>query len=165
MSSSFNLWVLRFFFFFFFLGPHLWHVEIPGQGVKLKLQLPAYATVTATATQDPSHICDLYSSSWQHWMLNPLSEARNQTFFFMDTSQARYHWVIMETSQVLRLTYIYVYICIHTHTHMYMHIYNFTILLFLFLRLPLWHMEVLEPGIESKPQLQPTPQLQQHQNF
>ena len=30
------------------------------------------------ASQDPSHVCDLYHSSrqWQHWILNPLSEAR-----------------------------------------------------------------------------------------
>ena len=39
-----------FFFFFFlvFLGLLLWHTEIPGLGVKSKLQLPAYATATAT---------------------------------------------------------------------------------------------------------------------
>ena len=59
---------------FFFLGPHLWHMEVPGLGVELELQLPAYTTVTATP--DPSHICDLQHSSWQRWVLNPLSEAR-----------------------------------------------------------------------------------------
>ena len=32
--------VLFFFFFFFcFLGPHLWHTEVPGLGVKSELQL------------------------------------------------------------------------------------------------------------------------------
>ena len=36
---------------------------------------PAYTT--ATAMQDPSHVCDLYHSSWQHQTLNPLSEARD----------------------------------------------------------------------------------------
>ena len=36
---------------FCFLGPYLQHVEIPRLGVKLELQLPAYAT--ATAMQDP----------------------------------------------------------------------------------------------------------------
>ena len=30
----------------------------------------------ATATTYPSHICDLYHSSQQHQILNPLSEAR-----------------------------------------------------------------------------------------
>ena len=34
-------------FLSFFLGPHLLHMEVPKLGVKLELQLPAYATVTA----------------------------------------------------------------------------------------------------------------------
>ena len=44
-------------FIFLFLGSHLWHMEIPGLGVKLELQLPTYAT--ATAIEDPSCVCDL----------------------------------------------------------------------------------------------------------
>ena len=42
-----------FFFFFDFLGPYLWHMEVPRLGVKSDLQLPAYTTATATAMQDP----------------------------------------------------------------------------------------------------------------
>ena len=53
----------------------LWHMEVPRVGVELELQPPAY--VTATVTPDLSGICDLYHSSWQHWILNPLSEARD----------------------------------------------------------------------------------------
>ena len=53
-------------------------------GVKLKLQLPTYAT--ATVMWDPSHACDLHHSSWQHWIPNPLSEARDQTCILMVTS-------------------------------------------------------------------------------
>ena len=34
-----------------FLGPHLWHMEVPKLGIESELQLPAYAT--AIATQDP----------------------------------------------------------------------------------------------------------------
>ena len=34
---------------------------------------------TATATQDPSCVCELHHSSWQWWILNPLSEARDRT--------------------------------------------------------------------------------------
>ena len=49
------------FFFFFFLWPQLWHMEVSGLGVKLELQLPAYAT--ATATPDLSHACDICCSS------------------------------------------------------------------------------------------------------
>ena len=48
-------------FFFFFLGPHLQHMEIPGLGIELELQLPAYTT--ATATWDLSWVCDLRHSS------------------------------------------------------------------------------------------------------
>ena len=48
-------------------------------GVKLELQLPAYATATTTATLDPSHVCDPWHSSQQRGILNPLSEARDRT--------------------------------------------------------------------------------------
>ena len=63
--------------FFFFLGPHLRHMEVPRLGVELELQRLAYTT--ATATRDPSHICDLHHSSRQCGILNPLREARDQT--------------------------------------------------------------------------------------
>ena len=43
--------------------------------------LPAYAT--ATAMQDRSRIHDLHYCSWQHQILNPLSEARDRTHNFM----------------------------------------------------------------------------------
>ena len=46
-----------FFFFLVFLGPYPWHLEVPRLGVLSELQLPAYTT--ATATQDPSRICNL----------------------------------------------------------------------------------------------------------
>ena len=58
---------------------------VPRLGVELKLQLPAYAT--ATAMQDPSYICKLRYSWWQHQILNPLSEARDQTCNLMVPSQ------------------------------------------------------------------------------
>ena len=70
-------------FFFFFSGP--WHLEIPGLGVKSELQLPAYTT--ATATQDLSHVCDVHGSLQQPWILNPLSEAKDQIRILMDTSR------------------------------------------------------------------------------
>ena len=53
-------WIL---FFFFFLMPHL--------GVISGLQLPAYTT--ATAMLDLACLCNVYHSSWQHWVLSPLS--------------------------------------------------------------------------------------------
>ena len=69
------------FSFFFFLGPHLRHMEVPRLGVKLELQLSAYTV--AIATWDPSQ------GSWQHWILNLTSEARDRTHILMDTSQVR----------------------------------------------------------------------------
>ena len=41
----------------------MWHLEVPGLGIKLELQLLAYTT--ATATQDLSRFCDLHHSSRQ----------------------------------------------------------------------------------------------------
>ena len=55
-------------FFSIFLGPHMGHMEVPRLGVELELQLPAYTM--ATATRDPSRVCDLHYSSWQRWVLN-----------------------------------------------------------------------------------------------
>ena len=58
-------------------------MEVPRLGVELELQMPAYTT--ATATQDPSHTCNLHHGSGQHWILNPLSKARERTHILMDT--------------------------------------------------------------------------------
>ena len=91
VSSHLSDWVIIFFlytlysfyillntiyiFFCFILGPYPQHIEVPKLGVESELQLPAY---TATiATPDPSCIWDLYPRSWQCWILNLLSEARN----------------------------------------------------------------------------------------
>ena len=63
-------------------------MEVPRLGVKSELQLPAYAT--ATAAWDLSHICDLYHSSQQHQILNPLSEAQDGICVLMDTSWVFY---------------------------------------------------------------------------
>ena len=65
------------FLFFVFLLAHPWHLEVPRLRVKLEVQLLAYTT--ATATPDPSHVCTLHHSSWQCWILNPLSKAGDRT--------------------------------------------------------------------------------------
>ena len=83
-----ELYELRsFFFFFFFLWLNLKHMEVPRLGIKSELQLPVYTT----ATWDPSHVYDLHYSSWQRQILNPLSEARDQTCILMDTIWVLYH--------------------------------------------------------------------------
>ena len=84
-----------FFFFFFFLGPNPRLMEVPRLGAESELQLPAYTTTITT--QNPSHICDSHHSSWQRWILNPLSKAKDRTHLLMDTSQVRYHWTTTGT--------------------------------------------------------------------
>ena len=69
-----------FFFFLVFLGPCLRHTEVPRLGVKLELQLPAYTT--ATAMSDLTYI----TAHGQCQILNPVSEARDQTRILMDTN-------------------------------------------------------------------------------
>ena len=76
MFLDFTEFFLVCFFVWGFL-PFPWHMEVPRLGVQSELQLPAYAT--ATAMQDPSLIWDLHHSSWQRWILNPLSKAMDRT--------------------------------------------------------------------------------------
>ena len=70
-------------------------MEVPRLGGELELQLLAH--VTARAMQNPSHICNLHHSSQQYQIINPLTEARDQTHIFMDTSQVHYHRATMGT--------------------------------------------------------------------
>ena len=71
-------------FFWGVKGPQVWYMEVPRLEIEMELQLPAYAT--ATAIPDPSHFCNLQYSSWQCWILTPLSRARDRTCILMDTS-------------------------------------------------------------------------------
>jgi len=73
------------FSFSFILGPHPQHMETPRLGVKLELQLLAYAT--ATATQDLRYVFDLHHSSPQPRILNQLSKARDRTHNLMVPSR------------------------------------------------------------------------------
>ena len=73
-------------------------MEVPRAGVKWELEPPAYAT--ATATPDPSRVCDLHHSSAQRWILNSLSKASGRTRILMDTSRIRFHWVTTGTPNI-----------------------------------------------------------------
>ena len=73
---------------FVVLGLHLQHMEVPGLGVESELLLLTYAR--ATATPDPSCVCDLHHRSRQSQTLNPLSEARDRTHNLMVPSQIRF---------------------------------------------------------------------------
>ena len=59
-------------------------MEVPRLKVKLELQLLAYTTVTEM--WDLSRVCNPHCSSQQHQILNPLSEAKDQTRILMNTS-------------------------------------------------------------------------------
>ena len=89
---------LSFFFFLSFLLSFLSFKATPeaygGSQARGRIQLSLPAHATATATPDPSHICDPYHSSWrcsqQCQILNPLSGARDRNCILMDTSQIRF---------------------------------------------------------------------------
>ena len=67
MTKMINVMYILFFFF----RLHLRHMEVPRSEIKLELQLPAYGRL------------------WQHQILSPLSETRDQTQILMDIS-----WVL-----------------------------------------------------------------------
>ena len=70
-------------------------MEVPRLGVLSELQLLAYAK--ATAMHDPSHVFDIYHSLWQHQVLNPMREARDQTQNLMVPNQICFHCTMMGT--------------------------------------------------------------------
>ena len=70
-----------------FLGPLQRHMEVPRLGVESELQPPAYTR--ATATRDPSHVCNLHHSSRQRRIVNPLSKGRDRTRNLMVPSRIR----------------------------------------------------------------------------
>ena len=86
-----NLFLSLGLFFFFF--PSLFRASSAAYGSsQARGQIGAAAsTICHNQMQDPSHICNLCHSSWQCWILNPLSEA-DQTCILMDTSLVYYHW-------------------------------------------------------------------------
>ena len=81
-------------------------MEVPRPGVESELQLPAYTT--ATATQDPSCVCDLQHSSRQHQILNPLRETRDGTHSLMVSSQIHFHCA---TTELLPLHFELEFLC------------------------------------------------------
>ena len=56
-------------------------MEVPRFGAESELQLLAYAT--DIAMRGVNHISNPHHSSLQHWIPNPLSEARDQTSWIL----------------------------------------------------------------------------------
>ena len=69
--------------FFFPFTSHLRLMEILRLGVKLEMQLQAYATATASGSKPPSVTHAAACSKAQ--VLNPLSEARDRTCILAET--------------------------------------------------------------------------------
>ena len=90
--------VLFYFVCFCFLGRPLQHMEVPRLGLESELQL--LASATARAMPDPSQVCSLHHSSWQCWILNPLSEGRDRTRNLIVPIRIRFHCAIMGIPKV-----------------------------------------------------------------
>ena len=107
LLRTFEVTTIFLFVWLVFLGLHLQHTEVPRLGVKSELQLLAYTT--ATATRDPSHICDPHPSSQPCLILNPLSEARIET----ESTQMLVRFVSTEPQRELPfLFFVFVYVII-----------------------------------------------------
>lgn len=81
--------------FFFFFGAVPEAYGSSQLGVELELQLQGYGT--ATAMWDLSHVFDLHHRSQQFGILNPLSEATDQTQVLVDTCQIHHRCATMGT--------------------------------------------------------------------
>ena len=78
-------------------------MEVPRLGVEWELQLLAYTT--AIAMQDLSCVCSLHHSLQPCQILNPLSEARDQTCNLVVLSGIRFHCTTTVTPCVVFLRY------------------------------------------------------------
>ena len=83
-------------FIIFFLGSHTRHMEVHRVGVKQSYSCQL-AYTTAMATPDPRRVCILHHSSWQCWILKPLSEARDRTLNLMVPSRICFHCATVGT--------------------------------------------------------------------
>ena len=86
--------MLHFFFFF-----HLFRATPAAHGSsQARDQIRAVAAgLHHSHSNTRSELCDLHHSSWQCWVLNLLSEARDWTHILMDTRRVSYHWATVET--------------------------------------------------------------------
>ena len=120
---------LSFFFFLFRPTP----VAYGGSQARGSIGATAAGLHIATATQDPSRTCDLYHSSRQCRMFNPLSKARDQTRNHMVPSRIPFCCATIRTPAFSFFSHFW---------------------------LRRWYMELQDQG--SEPQSRPKPQLQQH---
>ena len=77
-----------FFFFFLFRAPPMAYGSSQARGL---IRATCAGLYYSHNNVYMSSICDLHHSSQQRWILNALSEARDQTCIFMDASQIHFH--------------------------------------------------------------------------
>ena len=75
-------------------------MEVPRPGVQS-------AYTTATAMPNPSRICNLHLSLQQHWILNPLSKARDQTLNLVVLSRIHFCCTMTGTPQLFDNSHFY----------------------------------------------------------
>ena len=75
-------------------------MEVPGLGVESEPQLPAYTI--AITMPDPSHDWPTLQLVAER-ILNPWSEASDQTCILLDTSWVHYQWATVGTPEEVNL--------------------------------------------------------------
>ena len=105
--SKGRITIIIFVCFCFFFRAHPWHMKVPKLGVELELHLLGYTT--ATATWDPSSICNLHFSSQQHWVFNPLIQDRDWTCILMDASPVHLRWATKGTPYFLFFLFLVIW--------------------------------------------------------
>ena len=75
-------------------------MEVPRLGVELELTA---CLGHNTGTPDPSHVCDLYHSSQQCRIFNPLNKARDRTPNLIVPSQIHFHCARTGTPEYSKL--------------------------------------------------------------
>jgi len=109
------------FFFLSFEGCTQGTWSFPRLRVESELQLPAYTT--ATAMPDLSHVYDLYHSSQQCYILNPLSKARDRTRNLMVPSQIRFHCATMGTPECVDSLMYFPCLCVCSNSFLHLFIF------------------------------------------
>ena len=94
-----------------FLGPHLG--RFPGDESNRSCSHCLHHSHSNAA--DLSNVCNLHHSSWQCQILNPLSEARDQTWILKDASQIHFHGAMMGIPMCIQYYMYYIYSIIYTY--------------------------------------------------
>ena len=85
------LYVASLFLFFYFCPFRATLAAFGGSQARGQIGAVAASPHHSYSNTDLSHVCDLYCSSRQHHILNPLREPRGWTRVLIDTSQVHYH--------------------------------------------------------------------------